>query len=701
MSKKESSKNSELLKTAKKRFQQGAEAWSEIFKNALDDLKFRAGEQWPDDIRAMRERTNKPCLTINRIPQFIRQLTNDQRQNRPSIKVNPFDDKADVDTAKIFQGLIRNIEVSSNADVAYDTAFEGGAGTGIGFFRLVTQYESPISFNQELRIKRIRNPQNVILDPHSQEPDGSDANWGFVFEEMSRDEFRAKYKDSELSMMNDWRSLASTYSGWVSEDTCRIAEYFYKEFEETEIALLINGEVIEVSKLPADIPSNQIQAKRTAQMPKVKWCILNGFEVLEETEWPSEFIPIIPVIGDELDVDGKRILEGIVRHAKDPQRMYNYWATNETETIALAPKAPFIGAEGQFEGHESKWQTANIQNHAYLEYKPVSLNGQPMPPPQRNVFEPPVQGITNARMLSVEDMKATTGMYDAALGNRSNEASGVAIQRRAAQAQTSNYHFIDNLSRSIRHCGRILIDAIPRVYDTARAIRILGEDGEPELVMINQIFNHNGQNKLYNFGAGKYDVSVAVGPSFATKRQEAVASMLDLTKSYPQVAQVAGDLMVRNMDWPGAQEIADRLKKMLPPNIVDDKKDQALPPQAQAQIEQLGMMIEQLTAQLNEANEKINTKSIELESKERIEFAKIQAQIEIKMAELNSKESMTLLENEVREIQERLSALRYNEPIQPIYNDAGFDEQGFASMNNQQPTDGLTSGNPMENDHVY
>lgn len=693
--------NKEILRVARERFQLAVEAESKIRQDALDDLEFRAGHQWPDEVKNERERDARPCLTINRVPQFIRQITNDQRQNRPSIKVSPVDDKADVDTAKIHQGLIRHIEYNSNADIAYDTAFEGAVTKGFGFFRIITDYVNPMSFEQEILIKRIRNSFSVYLDPTSKEPDGSDANWGFVFEDVPKDDFKAEYKDAELSNMQDWKSIGDNSDGWITDGTVRIAEYFYKEFKQVDLVLLSNGEVLEKDKLPSTLPFGiSIKSERTANVPVIKWCKINGIDVLEEREWPGRWIPIIPVYGDEIDINNERTLEGVVRHAKDSQRMYNYWASTETETITLAPKAPFIVAEGQItKEYEPLWKSANRKNHAYLPYKPTSLAGQPVGAPQRNVFEPPVQAITNARMQAADDLKATTGIYDSALGAQSREVSGVAIRGRQAQSQTSNFHFIDNLTRSMRHAGRVILDLIPKIYDTARVARIIGEDGEQQIVKINQVFEHQGQQKIYDLGAGKYDVTVETGPSYATKRQEALASMLDLTRSYPQITQFAGDLMVKNMDWPGASEIAERLKKTLPPGIADDKDDKKpqVPPEIQNQMAQMNQMIEQLTHHLNEANDKIKTKSIELESRERIEFAKIDADIKKEMAKLQGQAAILTYKEELADLSRRLQLLDINEPIEEDFNESVPDQDAIQNVPQQQPpTSGPSLGQPME-----
>lgn len=642
----------DLIQLARQRFQLASEAESEIRLNALDDLKFRSGDQWPDIIRQARASKNRPCLTINRLPQFIRQITNDQRQNRPAIKVSPVDDKGDVDVAKVFQGLIRHIEYDSNADGAYDTAFEGAVTKGFGFFRVVTEYADPMSFELVAKIKRIRDSFSVYLDPFSQEPDGSDAEWGFIVEDLSREAFERDYPNSQLSNMQDWLSVGNHAPGWIMKDSCRVAEYFYKEYEDTELVMLPDGSV---EKYSPEIPEEYIIEKRKTKIPVVKWCKINGIEVLEKSVWPGLWIPIIPVYGDELYIEGKRILEGVVRHAKDPQRMYNYWKSAATETIALAPKAPFIGVAGQFEGFEKQWKTANTETHAYLEYNPKTIAGQAAPPPMRQVYEPPIQAITQELLQSSEDIKNTTGIYDASLGNRSNETSGIAIQRRNIQAQTSNFHFIDNLSRSMRHLGRILVDLIPKIYDTPRTVRIIGEDGEQEVIAINQIFEKAGKKKAYYLNEGKYDVTVSTGPSYASKRQESVDAMLQLTQSYPKVAEVAGDLMVKNMDWPGAQEIAERLKKTMPPELVSDE-EQEIPQAAIAQMQQMSVMIEQLSQQLNAAQDAIQTKAVEIESKERIEKLKLEMQYELQRMKTEADLRMALLKEDASDSREAFKA---------------------------------------------
>lgn len=690
-SEKNNSKKSDekIIAQARKHFNLCVDGWNEQRKKALDDFQFRIGDQWPDEIKRERLIDGRPCLTINRIPQFIRQITNDQRQNRPTIKISPVDDKADIETAKIYQGLIRHIWVSSNADVAIDTSLDHSATGGFGFFRIKTDYVSPYSFDLEAKFERISNLMSVYFDPSSKEPDGSDSNFAFIFDELTEEDYKNQYPDSDLSSMQDWKSLGDNSEGWISDKAVRVAEYFYREFEEITLVMLPDGQVFKSDDLE-EIPEGSKQRK--AKIPVVKWLKLNGVEVLEETIWPGSYIPVIPVYGEEIIVNGERHLEGVVRHAKDPQRMYNYWKSTETESITLAPKAPFIGYAGQFEGFESQWAQANKKPKAFLEANATTeaTGSQILPLPQRNSIEPAVAAISNASMLASEDMKATTGIYDAALGNRSNEQSGIAIQRRNIQSQTSNFHLIDNLSRSIRHAGKILLEIIPQIYDAPRVARIIGEEGNEEVILLNQLFQYKGKPTQFNLNVGQYDVVVETGPSFATKRQEAAASMADLTRSYPQLMQVAGDLLVKNLDWPGASEIAERIKKTLPPGIVDDPNKKPIPPEVQSQMQQMDQMIKMLTDKVNEQSEIIKTKHAELESKERIEFAKMQVDLQKKQMEIAPSQAMETVMQELAKINTRLQLLDINEPFDNEFNESGLNESAIhQEQQNIQPTDGF------------
>jgi len=695
----------EILETALARFALAEEAESDMRKAAQEDLEFLSGKQWPLEIQQERDIDRRPCLTVNRLPQQVQQVTNDQRQNRPAIKVSPVDDAATDEIAELIQGIIRHIEYNSNAETAYDTGGESAARGGFGYWRLLTDFVDPQSFDQEIFIKRIRNPFSVFLDPYAQEPDGSDANWGFIVEDLSPEEYKARYPGTKLATASDWSAIGNNVPTWIKSDGCRVAEYFYKELTPSKIHLLATGETVhdkdrahrQASAQAAGLDASIVKSRDT-KLPVVKWCTITGIEILDRTIWAGSFIPIIPCYGNELYVNGKKIVESVIRHAKDPQRMLNYWKSAATEAIALAPRAPFIGAEGQFEGHEQEWESANRKNHAYLEYKPTSLNGQPAPPPERQAIEPAVQAITQAAAGAADDIKATTGVFDAALGAQSNEVSGVAIQNRASQTQLSNFHFYDNMKRSIRHTGRCLVEIIPKVYDSARAARIVKEDGTQKVVKINQTHTDEdtGKQVLYDLSVGRYDVVVDTGPSYATRRQEAAASMIDFSKAVPQVAQACSDLIAKNMDWPGAQEIADRLRKLLPPQLQDDPKNKQIPPAAQAQMAQMQHLIQNLTQHLNEATKVIETKKMDLEHRERVEMAKIQADIEINLAKLGSQSSIKLLESQVQELIQREKLIGMNQPIgaPQDFDPEGADGGNYAGVGHigSGPTGGQSPG---------
>jgi hypothetical protein len=598
-----------LVEEAKKRFARCVEAEAENRKNFADDVEFYSGDQWPSEIKRSRELDARPCLTVNRLPQFVRQVTNDQRQNRPSIKVRPVDDNADPETAEVIQGLIRHIEANSNADQAYDNAFFYSVVGGYGYFRIVTDYASSDSFEQEIFIRRIANPNSVYGDCDSQEPDGSDWNYCFVIDEINRDQAEKEYGEEIAG--DDWEGSSNDSNGWVSKETVRICEYYYTEPKKVTIYLHADGSV---SDKPSTDPMFPDVDSREVSRKQVKWAKIVGDKVVDKTDLPGSFIPVIPVFGDEIIVNGKRELISLIRFAKDPQRMLNYWRSTETELVALQPKAPFVVAEGQLEGYEQQWGQANTKNYAYLTYKPTDVNGNAVPAPQRQGFAAPPSGVLQGALNAESDLKSVTGIYDASLGAKSNETSGRAILARQKEGDVSTFHFIDNMTRAIRQAGRVLLEYIPAIYDTPRVIRILGQDDTEQMREINKPViekdkQGNPVERIYAPGLGRYDVVCSAGPSYSTQRQEAAASMQAILQAAPQLMEIAGDLLVKNLDWPGADELAERLKKTLPPGLAEDE-EQPIPPQIQQQMQQMQeaiqqreQMLQQMQQQLQEAQQ--------------------------------------------------------------------------------------------------
>jgi hypothetical protein len=568
---------------------------------ALDDVRFAAGDQWPVDVQNSRVLEARPGLTINKIDAYIRQICNSQRQQRPRIKVHGMNNESDAKVAEIITGICRHIENQSDADNAYDHAFEYCVKMGWGYWRVTTDYVRDDSFDQEIYIKRIENPFSVYFDPNSIEPDGSDATKCLITTVIPKSEFRKMYPDSEFDQGFSSRGTGDTESEWVTKEDIRIAEYFYTEQEKTKIYMLSDGTTAYADELP---PKDLMEAakitvidKRDTWRKKIKWCKLTAMEILEEGEWAGKYIPVIPVYGQEVRVDDKHKKFGLVRMAKDPQRMYNYWSTALTETVALAPKAKWLLAEGQDEGHENEWAMANIKAMPVLRYKQTDIEGRPAPQPTRLQPEPPPAGVMTALQGMNQDLQAVVGIFDPAQLPQGQQ-SGKALQGQQMQADMTNYHYYDNLTRSIRQTGRVLLDLIPKIYDRERVMRIIGDDGKPEMITINQMGqDEQGVSKVLNdVTVGEYDVVMETGPGYNSKRQEAVDSMVQMLSVDPQLMQQAGDLIFRNMDFPGADIIADRLAAANPMAQIDDKSP--VPPQVQMQLKNAQATIQQLQQQI-------------------------------------------------------------------------------------------------------
>ena len=628
-----------ILATARSRLDMAMSALSESREDENDDLKFYAGSpdncwQWPADVLATRGAVQgqtinaRPTLTINKLPQHVRQVTNDQRQNRPGAKVIPVDSNADVEIAEIFNGMIRHIEYISDADVAYDTACENQVSYGEGYIRLLTEYCDDNTFDQDIKIGRIRNSFSVYMDPTMQDPTGADAKYCFVTEDLTRDEYERMYPNSApITTLQSLGVGDQSISNWLNENTIRIADYYYIDYDRATLNLY-PGNATAFAGTPEDKQLKAFYGKplksRESDRPKVRYCKINGYEILEQREWVGKWIPVIRIVGNEFEVDGRLYVSGLVRNAKDAQRMYNYWVSQEAEMLALAPKAPFIGYGGQFEGYEDKWKTANTQNWPYLEVNPDVTDGQgaTLPLPQR--AQPPMasSGLLQAKSGAAEDIKSTTGQYNASLGMGSNERSGKAILARQREGDVGTYHYGDNLARGVRHIARQLVDMIPKIYDTQRIARIIGEDGETKMVKINpdqpqavnKIANEQGIviEKIYNPGVGKYDVVATTGPGYATKRQEALEAMAQLLQGNPQLWSVAGDLFVKNMDWPGAQEMSKRFAKTIDPKLMSDGEDNPALAAAQQQMQAMGAEMEQMHTMLQNVSKSLDMREIEV-----------------------------------------------------------------------------------------
>lgn len=641
---------SDPLHEHREAFDRFQDAWSDDRKRYVDDVKFAHGDQWAEAERKAREKDGRPCLTVDKLNQYVKQVVNDSRQNRPGIKVRPVDSGADVDTAEILQGLIRHIEDRSNADTAYDTALESAVKGGFGFFRILREYAGQNTFNQELCFKRIRNPLTVLYDPDCQEPDGSDAKRVFLWEDIEKDEFEATYPDAEAV---DWDSIDKDVATWYEGEKVRVSECYWIEHESKTMHMLADGTVVSDQELQEAIAEGitppQIIDTREMDVRVVKWAKFNGKEYLDgpKTE-PGQWIPVVPVWGNEADIEGKVIHTGMIHPAKDAQRLYNYSRTASAER--LAKPGVYVAADGQIEGYESDWDGSD-RNVSVKRYSPQDINGTPLPPPRYDVTDIP-QALVHDMQVSEHDIQGALGMYNASLGEKSNEKSGKAIIARQREGDMANFHYHDNLARAIRHAGRILVDLIPKVYDTKRVVRILGLNGDSDMVEIDPELpvakQQIGAKSIYNLGLGEYDVSVSVGPSYTTQRQEAAEAMAQMFQGNPQLMGVIGDLFFRNQDWPGADDIADRLKLMLPPPIQQAEKAkgqenpelqqavQQITQQAQQAMQQKDMQLQQVVKVAQELEQKVK----QLEADRQTQMAELQLkarEIAVKEAEVQVK----------------------------------------------------------------
>jgi hypothetical protein len=612
-----------FMALARKRLQRCIDAERENREEAKTDLKFVAGDQWDPKLKRARETglNPRPALVFQKLTGPIQQVSNEARQNRPTIKTAAIDSGATKELSDVYQGIIRHIVYSTNGDVAGEIALDNAVKSGFGYLGFTTRYvdpSNPDNWDQEIAFRSFQNQFVVYLDPDAQEPDKSDSKYGFVLTKMSREEHLQTYKDAELGGLDflSGMDMPEHMNNWLGEDYVLVAEYWYAE---------------ETSKLITR--GNQ---SRYLETRNVCMSLINGYEELEKTDWAGTYIPLIPVYGPEINIDGKVYRESLIRHARDPQRLHNFYKSVEAETIALAPRPKWVGATGQFKS-DRNWANANMSNVSKLEYDPVNNMNTPEPPPRWVTFEPPVQALSIGALQSADDIKAATNVFDASLGARSNETSGKAIDARKFESDMANSHFLDNLARAYVYAGRQLVELIPKIYDTEREIRIVGEDEAQKVVKVNAPYTdpETGKQTTYMLSQGKYAVTVTTGPSYTTKRQESFDLFSDLSKAYPALMQVAGDIILRNSDIPGADAVADRLKKTLPPQLAGDQGgDNAIPPAAKAQMGQQAAMIQQMTNVIHQLSAKLENKQVEGET--RIQVALINARAGITEAMINS-----------------------------------------------------------------
>ena len=684
--KKESTAEEKLLLLARDRMEVAERAEYYNRGRGVENLKFVDGEdQWPEKIKKQRDIALQPSLTLNHMRGFIKQVVNEQRQNRPQIKVDPVDSEADPMVARHLEGLIRNIEYQSTAASIYDEAFKHCSSAGYpGHWRVNTRYEDEMSFNQECVIEPIRNQFSVYADPDAVQPDRSDRKWCFIVEEITNEEFKQRYGKDVPATDVDVKGLGDNFDKWYHDDKVRIAEYWTLEERDCEIVMLEDGTVVkrEDAKGKKIKKEDGKEVSRKTKENVVKQYMISGADVLEgPKDWAGKIIPIVSVYPEEMLIDGEVKYYSVIQDAKDPQRMHNYWQSVITEKVALAPRAPYMLTKSMLKDNEKLWDQAHRTVLPYL-----VVNDTPAGLPRREQGEPLPEGAYVMSQAAVDEMKATTSIYDARRGDKSNETSGKAIIERRQQSETATFSFIDNLSRAIQLTGKILINLIPKIYDVERQIRIRGEDASTAAIWINS----KRDGKPYNdFKIGKYDVRVDTGPSYNTQREEARDSMIQFIQAVPQAGVAFMDKVAKAMNWPDADEISERMKAILPPEIrqIADtwgKEDSESPEVMQArmvyeaQIAQLteaaalqGQALEEMQAQLAQAQQQLADKQAEYAIKQseveaKVEEIRLKAQTESERIEADKEiarinqegnEELKSLESEIRDLKTLVSGM--------------------------------------------
>lgn len=660
-------KKAEFHKKALDRFQAAYDHDDDNRRMGQEDARFVVGEnQWDQVGRANREANNQPVLVLNHMPKFVRQVTGDIRRLNPAIKVVPGDNIADKAVAEVYEGLIRAIEYGSSASHVYEKTGESAAICGIGNFRVKTDYCDDETFDQEAKIEWIPNPFAVTWDPQAKLPTRADAMYCFVHEWITRDEYESRYPKQ---LVNDF-PVPEENVYWYTSNMVRISEYIWVEEKDKDIYLLLDGTV--TSERPKD---GLYSKKRTAKVRTVKTCMLSGTDILEPpTVFPGKLLPVIAVSGEEVH-DGERVVRSsVIRYAKDPQRMYNYWRSVQTEIIGAQPRAPYLMTPRQIQGHETLWATANVKNKPYLLYNPdKEVQGAP-----KRAAPPVASGAMAQEIASAEmDMKATTGIYDASLGNRSNEVSGIAISRRQEESDISTSIYADNMAQAVEQCGRVLVGIIPEIYDGERTVAIIGTDNEPALVEVNKMFlegtDENGVN-VYgtknDLSHGKYAVRIKTGPSYTTRRQESAAGMIEFVKSVPKIGEIAADLIAEAQDWPQADRLAKRIKKTLPPELTDESPEgtqpggEPAPPSPQQAMEQQAMQAQQMANEMEMAAKKAQADKEQFDAaraKALADAAAIkveEAQLDLEIKKLQMRERQVALARAMSEPREAASGDR-------------------------------------------
>ena len=688
--------------TALARFKLASQAEDDQRKREVDDLKFiDFDDQWPAEARQARAGINasaqgmpavpaRPCLTINKLLQPVEIVCNQARSARLGLSFPPKGNGANEETSEAFEDIARGVQANSRAHIARNWSYDRSSKAGRGFYRLVTEYANDNDFDQDIVYKRILNQASVYLDPSAQEPDWSDGLWAFVTEDMPLARYKVQYPKSKIAEASteELNGYGNNQPDWVKDHAdgklIRVAEYWEVTFEQVEVTLYAFPDGTEKNCPPEEHAKAQAEGGRPVinsqtntpftrplERRKIQWSKINAVETLTSQPWPGRYIPIIPTIGRESNVNGERRWTGIVRPARDAQIVYNGMVSAEMEMIALAPKAPYIGYWETIEPYQDYWKQANVRNFPFLPVAPAKDSaGNVLPPPQRQVAEPAIQAVSMAIAQANSDIQATTTVHDPSLGNLSpNERSGKAILALQKQSEQSTGQYMDNLTQiSMLYEGRVLRDLIPKIYSrVGRVVAAIGEDDQERQIMLGKPYvlkngvpqeaqSGDPSAKFIDLTKGEYGVAIKVGKSFTTRREEGAVQMTSLAEAAPQMVPMFADLWVGNMDFPGARQIADRLKKSLPPNLQDNEDGKPNAEALQQQLEQAGQLMELMSKELDAKNKLIETEQVkadnafrekqlqeaaeneraQMETAAKIQIAEIQANVQFGVAELKA-----------------------------------------------------------------
>ena len=635
-------KDEPILEEMRTRFEYARNENQENRENYTKNVRISSSaDQWDDEVKKRRG-SNRPALTFNLLNLIVKQIIGDYRQNKLAIKVIPSGNGATEETADILAGIIRNIEIESHADHAYTNALECAARGGFGYFRILTEYEGDDTFNQKLVIKPIHNPLTVYCDPHAKLITRKDAEWYLVTEMLSKPEFKRQFPKAEE---NGWDivDVDSDDSGdWGDDKHIRVCEYFTKKLVEARLVAFDNGATVQIDDDNEIIALEQIGWKavkeRVANRINIQWRKATASAIIEERTFKTKYIPIIPVLGEEVNIEGKTHLRGSIYYAIDGQMSYNYERSAAIERSALSAKAPWKATLKEIEMYRDQWDNANTQPAPYLLFTPDPTHNNGAGPER---IEPPSPSAADAQnsQAAALDIQRTTGVFDSQLGQKSNVVSGVGLQEQQSQGSTSNYIYVDNLRAAIEYAGDVLIDWIPSVIDKEQVVRVVGLEGDASTETVNQQQTNPilGITEVLNdITVGKYDVVVEAGPAFASRRREAVDGMMKFMQAMPQLGTLIADLAVKNMDWPGADEIAQRLKNALPPQITTDP-DSPEGQQAKLQAQQ------QQAQQQNTQQQLIQSKIQVEQGKNQASLAKAGADVQRANAEVAKAKADTVI----------------------------------------------------------